>query len=207
LRTKSFRNFLILNSRTITLFSFYAFVAVISLIPYSRIEAHEFISTYRCSMYGQFDSFLVLLTFMVLFLFFLPTLYWMIALTTVFSKVFGGERDPIANRLTNQDLAHLKYIKLASILKFVENFFLHVVSTHDFSISKNFYEITRISGLGIVLSAALLYALMENVLVSLRRGLCLMSDEGGNRATYFVFRSNREVDEETIVYRNLVESA
>jgi hypothetical protein len=204
LREKNFRNFLILNSRTIVLISFYGFISIISLLPFSTITAREFNSTTRCSMYRYFDGFLILLVLAFLFLFFLPTFYWLVILSTIFSKLFGGIRDPLLSTLSESDLNHLKFIKIASILKFVENFFLHVISTHDFLISKNFYEITRLSGLGIILITSTLYMILENVLVNLKRSL--FSDDSTNRISYFVFR-NREADEEAIVYRNLVENA
>jgi hypothetical protein len=204
LREKNFRNFLILNSRTIVLISFYGFISIISLLPFSSISAREFNSTVRCSMYRYFDGFLILLVFAFLFLFFLPTFYWLVVLSTIFSKLFGGIRDPLLSTLSESDLNHLKFIKIASILKFVENFFLHVISTHDILISKNFYEITRLSGLGIVLITSTLFMILENVLVNLKRSL--FSEDSTNRISYFVFR-NREADEEAIVYRNLVENA
>ena len=205
LREKNFRNFLILNSRTIVLISFYGFVSIISLLPFSTISAREFNSTIRCSMYRYFDGFLILLVFVFLFIFFLPTFYWLVVLSTIFSKLFGGIRDPLLSTLSESDLNHLKFIKIASILKFVENFFLHVISTHDFSFSKNFYEITRLSGLGIILITSTLYMILENVLINLKRSL--FSEDSTNRISYFVFRNNREADEEAIVYRNLVENA
>lgn len=205
LREKNFRNFLILNSRTVTLLSFYGFITLISVFSFSNITAREFNDTTRCSlMYRYFDGFILLLIIAFIFLFFLPTFYWLVLLSTMFSKLFGGSRDPLLCTLTESDLNHLKFIKIASILKFVENFLLHVISTHDYVISKNFYEITRISGLGVILITAVIFIVLENVLVNLRRSL--FSEDSAHRISYFVFR-NREADEETIVYRNLVESA
>ena len=218
LRVRGLRTTLILNSRTISLYSFYVFVCAISVLPFSSIMAREHGFTYRCAVYRYMDGFFVLLVFVFLFFFFLPTLYWLLVLTTVFAKLFGGSRDPILGQLNEADLKHIRFVKIASLLKFAENFFLHVISTHDFALSPAYYQTTRIIGLSLILVMATLFILYENVLINVKRSLFdsagssspLAGDEGSggvSRINYFVFRNQRETDEEAIVYGNLVESA
>lgn len=205
LGTISPKNVLKLNSRHIFLFMFYLFMFVVSFYPRRRIYARDFHSNgTQCFVYPHFDGLFVVLMVAFIFLFFLPIFYWLMALSTVFSKSFGGERDPILKSLGEADIFHLKFIKTATIFKFLEQFFLHIIATHDLHVTKSSYMTSRIIGLILILTVNILFMFYENVFASVRRRIAsLFSNQ---RVNYRAFR-NRGIYQETVDYRNLVETA
>jgi hypothetical protein len=198
------KNILKLNSRHILLFLFYLIVFMISFYPKRRFFVRDlYRGGTQCFMYPHFDGLFVVIIVAFIFLFFLPIFYWLMALSTVFSKSFGGERDPILKRLGEADIFHLKFIKTATIVKFLEQFFLHIIATHDIHVSKSLYTTSRIIGLTLILLVNILFMFYENVFSSVRRRIASLFTN--QRINYRAFR-NRGVYQETVDYRNLVET-
>ena len=198
------KNMIRLNSRHIVLFTFYMIMFLFSFYPKKKVFSSEFSGGYSCYMYSFFEGWFIVVMISFIFFYFLPIFYWLFILATVFSKSFGGARDPLIRSLGEAEIYHLKFIKCATLLKFLEQFFLHIVATHDLHMSKGSYAITRIIGLVIMLLANVLFMYYENMFAQLRRKIMgLFSNRNVN---YRVFR-NRGVYEETVDYRNLVETA
>ena len=203
LREKSFKNFLTLNSRHVTFIAFYFLILLLSFYPKNNFYSMRVGQVSRCYLFSFFDTTFILVLIAFLLLYFMPIFFWLIILSTAFSKLFGGERDPNLRTLGESDIRHLKFIKLATFLKFIEEIMLHIISTHDLHLTKSSYELVRILGLVIVLVTSVLFMYFENMFLSLRRRF--INSFTNQRVSYRVFR-NRGVYEETVDYRNLVEN-
>ena len=197
------KNVLILNSRHIVLFVFYLIMFTISFYPRRNFYSRNYGNGSRCFLSPYFDSTFIILMIAFVFLFFLPIFYWLMALSIWGSKNFGGPRDPILKSLSESEIYHLKFIKAATIIKFFEQFFLHIIATHDIHVSKSSYMASRIIGLSLILLVNFQFMYYESVFMSIRRKVvALFTNQSIN---YRAFR-NRGVYEETVDYRNLVES-
>lgn len=199
------RNYLMRHSRTITLSIFYIFVFLLSFVFNYQISVLRIGKDYMCAFLSNYKQ-VSFIYFISISFYFLPILFWLIILSTVFSKLFGGERDPILSKLDNSEINHLKFIKFASLLKSIEEFLLHIHSTSHISISYNFYEIVRIFGLLIVLLTSILFLIYEGVFINMRRR-CLPIVRNNSRPSNVIFRNRGNLDQQEIVdYGNLVEN-
>jgi len=70
----------------------------------------------------------------------IPFAFWVFSLATLFWSYFGGVLDTCMHNLTENDLNFLKFIKLASILEFIEVVLNHVHITFTFGVYNSVLE-------------------------------------------------------------------
>ena len=212
LREKNIKNFLLINSRKIIVNSFIVFSFILSLYFNKNVSSTSLGSYSYCIINNFYNlSLLRFLYTVTLALYFFPIFYWLVILPTFFSPVFGGPRDPILSKLEQSDFNLIRFIKVASVLKSLDELLLHLFTTHYWSISYGIYEISRIFGISIILLTSILFFYYDGVYIQFRRSFFTSRDLSGNSRSIFNNRNRLDDDEsnreDLIDYRNLVENA
>ncbi len=95
-----------------------------------------------------------------------PLVFWFILFSTLFWQLFGGTRDPLLSKLSDQDQKLLTFIKLASLLRALEVLLVHSQVTFIqlfWRISFKVVELSRISGYLVIFITAALFTYLEGM--------------------------------------------
>jgi hypothetical protein len=177
-----------LKSRKILLTSFYISLTILSFkaaIHYSAV------SVFRSPICAMLKPHLFTHLAYIL-MFFFPIVYWIFFLSVVFWNFFGGNKDPLADKLDDTDKALLKFIKLASILKSLEMFFSHLQSIFYGVIDVTLLELSKASVFFLSLATVILFMYYENIFMALKRSVFMRTK--AVRENKFIFR-NRDRSE------------
>jgi hypothetical protein len=153
-----------------------------------------------------------------------PLIFWFILFATLFWKLFGGQRDPLLSKLTENDMRLLKFIKLASLLRALEVLLVHTQITfvHLFwRIDFKLVELSRISGYILIIITSMLFIYFEQLIphfvVSFEQIKCLdlcnkctnhIRNKYNSRRTRSTIHNHEDDDYENqdiIAYTNLIE--
>ena len=210
LRAKSLRNFMHLHMRSILLFVFYVVSFFVSIhLSFTSLFLTTFGGHKICfTDYYNFSRFLLHLS--VPF-FFLPLLYAYLLLPTFFGKFFGGSRDPLLEQLSDSEKGHLKFIKIATFLKAIDEILIHVHSSSIFYLDPIMYKICRVTGLLLILLIAILFLFYEDAVKMVRREqMPTVSIGARDRVQNFIFKRGKDTsatpDADAIDYKTLVEN-
>jgi hypothetical protein len=151
LRKNTWKNFLLVNSRTIALCIFYTITFGFAL----HISLRTFVIQPRWYYYiqtppicwtvsGFVTNWIKLLSMPF---FFIPFFYLCLTVPILFGKFFGGERDPINNELTESDKKHLMYVKIITSLKAIDIILLHVHPASYMYVSPIVFELILVFGM------------------------------------------------------------
>ena len=115
------------NSRRLILGTFYIFAFFLS-IYFSGSMAYNYRNTRIC-IHISTNTVGYLFQIIFIFLFVFPLLYYFLLATTCLSKYFGGQADPILDRLTDPEIDRVHLIKRVTFLKCLIEFFIEIHSS------------------------------------------------------------------------------
>lgn len=208
LREKTFTNCVTRNSRGLILVAFYtlAFFVASALSP-SFVYYHR--TTQICIFRGSSEV-PYAMRLAIEYFFFMPTLYYLLAITVWFGQYFGGELDPVRASLVPSDLDRIGLVKKLTLLKCVIKVATEIHMSSYLFLSTTLYEILRVLGLLAVLASILIFMWHENMhtkitnlIFSATRGT------GGSNSSASVSEQpvNHHRSPHTVVdYTNLVEN-
>jgi hypothetical protein len=214
LKANTTKNFLNVHSRSIILYSFYFMVFLIT----AQLSSSSYTITYFHHPICALDSY-ALLSFVMLLsmpLFFIPLLYMFLLVPTLFGNFFGGERDPLLKELTDQEKKLLKFIKIASFLRTIDEFLMHIHSSSVFMYDASLQKSARSFGMFMYLITCILFVYFEELLSDNCFKRANRPPTSSNvivktrdRVRNLIFKKSgieTEVNEEVVDYRQLVES-
>lgn len=215
LREKTFTSCLTRNSRALILGVFYLVSFIVSVVL-----SPSYVYTYKTNklcIYSGFSETPYVLRLAIYFLFFFPILYYLIALATCFSKYFGGEADPIRERLQATDRDRIDLVKKVTLLKCIIEVATEMHTSSYLFLSTTVFELLRLSGLLAILVTTVLFFRYESFYSKLRErffGSSTNSNNSGNgnngsgggSLRGLTVRGRRSPDDTVVDYRNLVEN-
>ena len=196
LKKKSFKNFLLLKSRRITLISFYILNALLAFflsIHTSPIyyEKHKF------CVFSSMNSYVFLIYEFLIMLVLFPISYFFLLVSTFFSVFFAGKKDQLAAKKTNSENNLIMFIKKASFLIGIEELLMTFEYTTFWIAHPFLIEILRSVCLLTILATAFLFIKYESVHLMFK---------GNNARNLNTIIRPRNSNTEIVDYQNLVEN-
>lgn len=102
-----------------------------------------------------------LLVLMIFSLVFLPVVYTIIICSSLLWNLFGGKQDPLINKLTTSEATFIKLLKILSLLKGVEMFFMDMRSSVSFFLPEMVVELARVLSLVLSILSAVIFIYFE----------------------------------------------
>lgn len=204
LKEKTFRSCVIRNSRGIMLGVTYV-VAFILATLMSPSYVYYYRSTRICVSLSS-DGFIHLLKIFLYFLVFFPLMYYLLALSVIFSKYFGREADPIGSSLQPADRDRITLVKRVTLLKCVVEVILEMHASSYIAISGFLYELLYLIGFVAIITTTLLFCHHEHFFSTIRQKLFGSSSSAGISSSTRGFTFRRQTDSTVVDYSNLVEN-
>lgn len=204
LREKTFTSCLTRNSRALILGTFY-----LASFFISSIMSPSYVYTYRTTklcIHSGFSEIPYLVRLILYFFFFFPIIYYLIALPTCFSKYFGGESDPIREKLLSTDYDRIELVKKVTLLKCLIEIATELHTSSYVFLSTTIYELLRLTGLAAILATTLLFFRYENFYSKIK-SMFFGSTTGSSNPRALAVRGGGRRSPDTVVdYTNLVEN-
>ena len=161
---RQFKNFIHIYCRWILLGFFYLLVFFIFILFTTKSYTRLNYGFYFCA--SNISPILHALIHLSYWIFFLPLFYMFILVPLVFGKFFGGERDPLLSQLSESDKRMLKFLRIVTVLKAIDQVLMHAHASTEFHFNPNVQKFFRILGMLLTLVILFLFAYYDNALGS-----------------------------------------